>query len=481
MRILVVEDDAPLASFVKKGLEAEHYAVDVAGDGEEARLRAGESDYDLLILDLNLPNLSTPGYSRERPVLEESAPNVEGDIAYGTGVTLKGIESLRSRILDLQIGDETQQQSMSQSLVNTMNEVQTLFPMDTSGIGQQISTFFNSLNSLSTNPSDPSLRQSVLAAANGMTSAFNNVAGKLVEFRGNLDLNVQQDVTAVNQITQQIAVLNGKLSQVSSSGADYSSFLDQRNSLIQKLSGLIDVSALNDGTSLTSTTKRGAPLVVDGQSYTLATGLDADSNTQHVYSQGMDITGEIGGGEIGGLLQARDQVLTTLQSQLDSLASGLAQNLNSAHEAGFDLAGNPGAALFTVATGAGAAASLAVAISDPSLLAASADGTTGSNGNIANLSAVASQAVLNGMTPSQAYGNLVFQVGSAVNAGTVELNASTTILQQLQQQSSTVSGVSLDEEASNLLLYQRAYAAAARAISAVDEMLQTAIHLGANG
>jgi two-component system copper resistance phosphate regulon response regulator CusR len=57
MRILVVEDDAPLASFVKKGLEAEHYAVDVAPDGAEAQLRAIESDYDLLILDLNLPKV----------------------------------------------------------------------------------------------------------------------------------------------------------------------------------------------------------------------------------------------------------------------------------------------------------------------------------------------------------------------------------------------------------------------------------------
>jgi len=57
MRILVVEDDAPLASFVRKGLEAEHYAVDVAPDGELARLMAVESEYDLLILDLNLPKL----------------------------------------------------------------------------------------------------------------------------------------------------------------------------------------------------------------------------------------------------------------------------------------------------------------------------------------------------------------------------------------------------------------------------------------
>ena len=61
MRILVVEDDAPLATFVRKGLEAEHYAVDVAGDGEIARQMAADSDYDLMILDLNLPKLDGIG------------------------------------------------------------------------------------------------------------------------------------------------------------------------------------------------------------------------------------------------------------------------------------------------------------------------------------------------------------------------------------------------------------------------------------
>ena len=122
---------------------------------------------------------------------------------------------------------------------------------------------------------------------------------------------------------------------------------------------------------------------------------------------------------------------------------------------------------------------MTVAITDPTLLAASSDGTTGSNGNLANLSAVANQAVSNGLTPTQAYANLVFQAGSAVSDGTTELNASNTMLQQLQQQQASISGVSLDQEASNLLLYQRAYQAAAQAVTTVNQMLQTAINMKA--
>jgi flagellar hook-associated protein 1 len=428
----------------------------------------------------NIANLNTPGYTRQRAILEEADPVIQNGMALGNGVDLKGIQSLRDSILELQIGDETQQQGKSQALVNAMSQVQTLFPDDTTGIGQQISAFFQSLNSLSTNPSDTTLRQSVLSAANGVAAAFNNAAQQLNSVSGSIDLNVQQTVGQVNQITQQIAEINNKLNQVGGTSQDYGSFLDQRDSLIQKLSGLIDVSVINDGSSLTLTTKQGAPLVVDGKSFTLTTALDTGSGTQHVYSQtGDDITAQLSGGQLGGLMQARDQALASVQTQLDSLASGFSQALNSAQAKGFDLHGDAGGNLFTTASGSGAAASMTVAISDPGLLAASSDGTTGSNGNLANLSAVANQAVSNGLTPTQAYANLVFQAGSAVSDGQTELNASNTMLQQLQQQQASISGVSLDQEASNLLLYQRAYQAAAQAVTTVNQMLQTAINMKA--
>lgn len=427
----------------------------------------------------NVANLNTPGYTRERPVLQEAAPVVRNGIAFGDGVEVEGITSLRDNLLDLQISDETQQQSNSQAYSSAMNQVQTLFPDDTTGIGSQISAFFQSLNSLSANPSDLTLRQQVLTAAGNMASSFNSTANQLIQTRQQLDLNVQQQVEQVNQLTQQISGLNLQLSELSSTGQDYASFQDQRGALIQQLSGLVDVSQISDGNSLTLTTKQGTPLVVDGQAYALTTSADS-SGMQQIYSaQGSNITGEISGGSLGGNLQARDQTIPSLQNQLDSLASGLVQALNTAHSQGTDLDGQPGGNLFQPLTGAGAAAGMRVAFSDPSLLAAGSDGTSGSNGNIANLSAVAEQAVSNGMNPSDAYGSLVFQVGSSVSNATTELNASNAMLQQLQQQQSSVSGVSLDEEASNLLLYQRAYQASAEAISAVNQMLQAAINMGA--
>jgi len=428
----------------------------------------------------NLANMNTPGYSRQRPVLQEADPIIQGRLAFGNGVSLTGIESLRDSLLNVQIADEMQQQSRSQAFVDTMNQLQPLFPSDTSGIGAAISGFFSSLNSLSSNPTDSSLRQNALSTANNLATSFNQTAGQLTSTRSNLDLNVQQDVEEVNQITSQIASINQTLATVSSTGSEYGSFLDQRDALVQQLSGLIDVSVLQQGSSLTLTTRQGTALVVDSQSFNLTTRLDPDDGTQHIYAEAGDITGSISGGKLGGALEARDQEIPSMLGQLDTLASALVTKLNAAHQMGFDLNGDPGGNLFNPLTGAGAAAGMSVAITDPNLLAASSDSNSpGSNGNIANLSAVANDAVYNGMTPIQTYGNLVFQVGSSISNANADLTASTNVLQQLQQQQSSVSGVSLDEEASNLMLYERAYQAAARAISTVDQMLQTAINMGA--
>ncbi len=427
----------------------------------------------------NVANINTAGYSRERPILEEAEPIVQGNVVFGGGVQLKGIESLRSDLLDLQISAETQQQGNSQAYVNAMNQVQTLFPDDTTGIGAQISAFFQSLNNLSTNPSDLTLRQSVLTAANNMASAFNSASTELSGVSSSVNAGVQQQVQEVNGISQQIAAINVKLAAATSSGQQNSSFLDQRSALIQQLSGIVDVAQINDGTSLTLTTRQGVPLVVDGTAYQLNTEVDSTGTERIFSSQGKDITSDISGGQLGGMLQARDQTIPALQNQLDSLAAGITSALNTAHAMGTDLNGNPGTNLFVPVSGAGSAAAMAVAITDPKLVAAGSDGTSGSNGNIANLSAVANQAVANGLTPSQGYGNIVFQTGMAISNGNTELNASNAMLQQLQQQQSSISGVSLDEEASNMLLYQRGYQAAAEAITAVNQMLETAIGIGA--
>jgi len=126
----------------------------------------------------------------------------------------------------------------------------------------------------------------------------------------------------------------------------------------------------------------------------------------------------------------------------------------------------------------GAAATLTVSMTDPSKIAASSDGTTGSNGNLATLLAVADTALANGQTPIDSYANVVSQVGSATANTSADADSSNLILQQLQDENGSVSGVSLNEEAANLIEYQTAYQSAAKVVSTINLLLLDAVNLG---
>ncbi len=427
----------------------------------------------------NVANINTPGYSRQRPIMMESEPTWEGSFLMGSGVTLKGIESLRDNVLELRLDEETQRQGQLGAFVNAMQQVQTMFSGNDGEIGDTISKFFTSLNQLSADPANIPIRQSVLQAAANMATAFRRTSANVSALRNNLDLGVVQAVSEVNRLTGQIAQLNSEVASLERIGEDAGAFLDQRNLLIRNLSSLIDVSVIDNGQgSISLTTNQGTFLVSDNKAFTLGTHLGTDGMT-HIYDGDTDITSTIKGGQIAGLVQTRDTSLPALLGNLDTLASGLISALNTAHRQGFDVNGDPGGDLFTpTALGASAASTFQVQISDPSLLAASSDGSPGSNGNLAVLSAVADQAIADGHTANDFYARIVFQVGSDVANASSEADASTLILTQLQNQRAAVSSVSLDEEATNLIRYQRAYEASARVISTISELTSIAINLG---
>jgi len=434
----------------------------------------------------NVANVNTPGYSRLQPVLVESEPVVMGPITYGTGVSLEKLQSLRDPILQIRIQEETQQQGQLNAFVTSMQQAQVQFTTSSGDIGSAMSNFFSSLSQLSTDPTNLALRQGVLTAAGNMATAFNNAANTLTQQRSGLDLQVSQDVSQVNVLTSQIASLNSQISQMQGVNQDASALVDQRDVLIGQLSSLIDVSTIQSNGGLTLTTSNGTALVVGGQSFALSTQTNA-SGMQDIYSQGSDITSNIASGELAGLLQVRDQTIPGLLSNLDTLAAGLANNLNTANAQGFTLVQQAngtlqaGGNLFVAppASGQGAASTMAVAITDPSLIAASSDDTAaGDNGNVANLSAVQNQAIGGAQSPTDYYSNIVFGVGNDVSNGSAELNSSQVILNQLQDQRGSISGVSLDEEASNMVQYQRAFDAAAQVVTTVNDMLYTVINMG---
>jgi len=427
----------------------------------------------------NVANANTPGYSRQRPNMVPGDPIIEGNLSFGTGVVLQRIESLRDSILEIQLNHETQSQSKLNTSLGALQQMQTMFSSASTGIGADITKFFTSLQQLSPDPSNVSLRQAVLTAVGNLATDFNTTASNLQSQRSNLDLNVVQSVGGINDLTAQIASVSQQIVSLENVHQDAGTLIDKQTSLIRQLSGLVDVSVIQTEHGIALTTSNGTPLVSGGESFALTSQTGA-GGLQRVLAGSQDITGSLTGGSLAGLIQIRDQEIPSLGSSLDQLAAGLATALNTANRSGHDLNGNAGINLFVPppAGGVGAAAALSANITDPALVAASSDGTPGSNGNLAALLAVHDQAVAAGQKPLDFYSNLVFKIGSDTSNASAEVDASDQILRQLQDQRSSISAVSLDEEAANMVKYQTANQAAARVVTTVNSMLDAAVNLG---
>lgn len=434
----------------------------------------------MAVVSNNIANVNTPGYTREVANLEETPPVDYGNQQYGTGVTIASIQSVRDNVLQLRLNQETQSQGKLNTLSDGLNQIQTLFNEPAgSGLQSLLSQFFGSFQQLSADPTNSGLRQAVISAAQSLAAGFNQSASALVTQQQDADQSVVQTVQQINQLTTQIAQLNGQISTTSGAGLNTNSFQDQRAQLINQLSQLVDVQSITaDGSNLTLTTSGGAELVVGNQSFDLTTQTNATTGLQDVYSQGADITSTIQSGNLAGDLQLRDQQIPSILSNLDTLANSIATSVNTQNAAGFDLNGNPGGNIFTPPTAvAGSALNLSVAITDPNKVAASGDGTSGNNANATALANLQNAPIIGGQNPIVAYSGLVFQIANSAATASSQLSGENALVQQLQDQVGSVSGVSLNEEGSNLILYQNAYNAAAHVAGVISNLFQVAIDM----
>jgi flagellar hook-associated protein 1 FlgK len=227
-------------------------------------------------------------------------------------------------------------------------------------------------------------------------------------------------------------------------------------------------------------TANGVALVAGQQSFDLTAQTNSTTGHQDVYSQGTDITSMLSGGDLAGTIQARDTGIDGVLSQLDTLASGIATAVNKQQTKGNDLNGDTGTAIFSTpsTSSSGYAASMSVVMTDTSkIAAASTTGATGDNTNALALADLQNQSIVDDQTPIDYYSNFVSSLGNNISGTTTENTSQQLVLEQLQQQRSSVSGVSLDEEAVNLIQFQRAYQASAQVVSIVESLTNTAVQM----
>jgi flagellar hook-associated protein 1 FlgK len=295
------------------------------------------------------------------------------------------------------------------------------------------------------------------------------MAAGLTRVQQDVDANARATIDEINELARQIAALNAGIGDAFGQ-AD--ALRDQRTEAIKTLSNLVDLQVIaRDDGMVDITIGNGRSLVAGNVDYALTTTSSPPLGAANVISHGANITGEITGGRLGGLILTRDVLVAGYVQRIDDLAYRVVTDVNTLHQAGYDLLGAAGGAFFQPSAAAsGTAAAMAVraaVVSDPRLVAAASSTSAGDNQTARAIAA------LREGNPSAIddWGALVLRVGSERQAALREATSRSDVLDQIESMRAEISGVSLDEEAAMLMRFQRAYEANARFFSVIDQLL----------
>lgn len=427
----------------------------------------------------NIANVNTEGYSRRRLVLAEVPPTDSRNA--GRGVDVVRVQALRDRFTEARIRLEQQSYARDAATVSGLTTVEAALGFPGDSLDARLTAFFDAFATFAADVQSPTSRGNVVTESRALARGFNDMAERLASARRDADLTVRGAVDELNTLAERISLLNAEIS--GANGADVEALRDQRGVALAELSQLAEVAVLErpDG-AVDVAIGQGRALVVGGMSYRLEVEALPVTGFAALTIGGNDISGEITTGEIGGLLGVRDTTIPAYQTRLDQLAYDVITQVNTAHTAGFDANGNPAGVLFTAPAGvAGAAAAfeLSAAIAaDSQLVAGSLTGTAGDNQTARAIAALRDARVMSGgaATASEAWSTLVYGVGSDIAAARASGQAREQVVSQLQRLRDSTSKVSIDEEAAQLMRFQRAYEANARyfttVLDTIDSLMQ---------
>jgi len=435
----------------------------------------------------NLANVDNPAYARQR-VLLQTATTIQTPIGQqGTGVTAVSIQQVRDALLDNQIKSETsvtgslaaQQLALQNAEAGLGEQISGTSATGQDGLSAGLSNLFSAFQALTTAPTSLAQRQVLIQTAQGLATQFNQVSSRLSDVHNALNTSIQNDVTSGNQLLGDIASLNKQIVYAEAAGGTANDLVDLRQ---QKLEALAKLS------NITSTAQPNGSVDVSIGGVTMVSGIaqvdslqtyDAGGGQILVRAQTAGTPLTLTSGSIEGEINVRDGALATLQTNLNSLAAQLITQVNTIHAGGFDLNGGTGQNFFTGTDAATIGVNSAL-VADPSKIQASgAVGAAGDNTVALALAQLANNNIagLGNQTFSQNYSQTVAGLGQSIASLNDQVINHDTVMSMLSKQRSSVSGVSIDEEMTNLMQYQKAYQASAQLITTVNQMLETVISM----
>ncbi len=437
----------------------------------------------------NLANVATPGFSRQRAVIETETPAFEGGVLYGQGAKVTAVQRVVDRFIEAELLSVNRDIGRAEAEHQALAAIQQAFPT-TGGIDGALSAFFGALSDLSNNPSGLAERLSLVGKANALGDSFRQARDLLVAAQRNLDEELSSITSRVSVLAGQVASLNNQIKFTESGGVAANDFRDQRQTLLQELTRLTGAAVREEADGQVTVIASGLALVSGDRAASLNTNTIGGTGARSVTYQSpegltFDATAFLNGGKIGGVIDMRDNRLPGIIDRLDQIAYTLVNEVNAQHALGFDASGNAGGNFFNaISVVAGAAQLIRVdstVAADPRLIAAASAAATvpGDNRNalaLVNLRNT-THAGLGGLTLQDSFLALVGDVGTQVEGAQTSLQFRQSLLAQTQARRESASGVNMDEEMTKLILFQRAFEASSMLVRTADELFDTIINM----
>lgn len=444
------------------------------------------------VVQNNVANASTPGYVTQTLVLNagafDPANHLMGSVQAGN------LQSSRNTFAEQNVWAANQQVGMATQQSSNLQAIQSVFDVSgTGGIPGALSSLYSAFSAWSTSPSSAVNQGQVITAAQGVAQAFNTASSSLGTIRTQAQGSTKSTVDQINQLSSQIADING---EIRAGGSGNAGLTAQLYSSLEKLSNLVDFSAetQSDGT-VTVLMGGQVPLVIGQTQEALSvtasnppgSGSNSPPNQQIKTAGGQDVTDRISGGQLGGLLQITNSVLPSLvgnntqQGSLNQLAQTIADRVNNLLISGETSAGAPGFPLFAYngspATAAAGTLSVANGITPAQLAAVDPGPPSVANGVADNLAKLTNSTdpadQLKGLSYTDFYSSIAANVGTLAASASDTETTQNQILTQAQNSRGQVSGVSLNDQAAALLQFQEAYQASAQTITTINTTIQS--------
>jgi flagellar hook-associated protein 1 FlgK len=483
-------------------------ASDLLGIGKSGLFTAKQS---MATTSHNIANANTEGFSRQE-VRTETGPGVsEGDYVIGSGVEIQSIRRQHDELVEKKLNNSISSHKFNEERSLQLGHVEEVFnEINSEGMNKVLNRFFNSMRELSNQPENETVRNVVKENAKIVTGDFHRIQSNLDQIRASVNKKVTLTVQEINGLTKTVAKLNREINAQEVSGGMANDLRDHRDRALRTLTEFFPITSYSDSEGQFVVNIEGVgSIVAGGLAQELAVGsvvkpgeTSVDKGNVEVFfanRPGIPFSDKLKGGTLGALLKTRNEEIEGLEKQIDTLAHGLVLSTNAIHRRGFanhpvpvDAQGNPvpnaaakkvtGINFFKEPLDLKRAAEY-IDLSDEvkadvnNIAAALEPNKPGDNRIALAISKLQHEKVLGDGTTTfeEQYLKSVGNIGLQTGKSRIDEEQSAGILSQARSFKERLSGVSLDEEAANMVRYQNAYEASAKIIKASDEMFRAVL------